>query len=66
MLATKEEIYLTSLKIDNFPVDIPSGLSELLANAWVENKPAPTLKGYEREVSKKDGRYVTFLTKTGG
>jgi hypothetical protein len=56
---------ITKMKIGDYEVPVPHGLSELLndSGAWVirTNKPKPNNQ-YERRVEKKDGNIVTFLT----
>lgn len=57
-------ITLTSLKIDGHTVEIPKGLSELLADTWSNKKVETQYSvGYDREVLKKGERFVTVLRK---
>lgn len=57
-------IRLTGLKLDEHSVDVPPGLPELLTDAWVKKTGKPKLESdYERQVIKRDGRFVTVLTK---
>lgn len=60
------QITLTSLEIDGHYVEIPVGLSELLTTTWVAvPEESKYLKSYNRKVVKKDGQFVTLLTKRG-
>jgi hypothetical protein len=58
------KINITSIKIDENFVPVPTGLSELLANTWTtKRKESNAMKDYNRSVIKKDGHFVTVLTK---
>lgn len=58
-------IIITGIKIDGHSIPTPHGLSELInnSNAWSVLTDKPELKGYHREVFKKDGKLITKLTK---
>lgn len=61
------QITLMSIKLDGHRVEIPTGLSELLATTWVaEPKEHIYTNDYNRNVIKKGDRFVTVLTKKGG
>lgn len=61
----KLEFTITGMKIGEFDVPVPHGLSELInrANAWVLRTDEPLNEGYHREVIKRNGKIVTVLTK---
>lgn len=56
---------ITSLRLENHSLQVPEGLSELLAanENWGERK--ASTHGYKREVVKRDGRLFTILTEAG-
>lgn len=64
-VSARPQFIITKMKVGNFEVSVPEGLSELLndSGAWVirTNKSKPNNQ-YERRVEKKDGNIVTFLT----
>ncbi len=62
---SKLEFTITAMKIGEFSVPLPHGLSELLnrANAWTIRTEESTCIGYHREVIKRNGKIVTVLTK---
>lgn len=57
-------IEVTKMKIGDYDVPIPHGLSELLSNCWtdkpIKNELSPE---YERHVFKREGHFVTVLRK---
>lgn len=59
------EIKITGIRIGNYSIPVPHGLSELInkTSAWSTEK--SNLKGYHRKVVKKDGKLMTILTKAG-
>lgn len=58
------KINITSIKIDENSVPVPVGLSELLSDTWSTNREeSNVMKDYNRTVMKKDGHFVTVLTK---
>lgn len=60
-------IAVTSLKIDGHSVPVPEGLSELLANTWnAEKREKDCIQEYDRKVIKRDGKFVTLLTRKKG
>jgi len=56
-------IVITKMKIGDYEVPVPRGLSELLQGSWVEQKSAPSVNGYERKVEMRNGRLYTVLKK---
>lgn len=64
MEETSQKICLTSLKIDGHSIEIPVGLSELLETTWISERTEPIYTNeYDRNVVKKNGNFVTLLTK---
>lgn len=63
----KTQIIFTKMRVGNFEVTVPPGLSELLnkAGVWVirKNKTANNNQ-YNRRVEKRNGSVVTILTKS--
>lgn len=62
----KPHFTITSLKIGEYEVPVPHGLSELLNNAgaWRESRTELTLPNdYERKVEMRNGKLYTVLTK---
>lgn len=60
------EITITSMKIGDYEVPPPHGLSELInrAGAWgIKKEDSIISKEYDRKVIKRDGQLVTILTK---
>jgi hypothetical protein len=62
---SKVELTITGMRIGEYSVPVPSGLSELInrANAWSLQTEKPKFEGYHREVVKKDGKLFTIFTK---
>ncbi|MBO0961488.1 hypothetical protein J1P26_17415 [Neobacillus sp. MM2021_6] len=57
-------ITITEMKVGEFPVPVPVGLSELLNGCWIkEKKHTATDNGYDRLVVCKDGQLITKLVK---
>lgn len=57
-------IVVTKMKIGEYKVPVPQGLSDLLSDTWVQNRKTSAVSdGYDRRVEKRDGRLFTVLTK---
>jgi len=58
-------IKITKMKVGDYPVEVPVGLSELLVGCWVKNKKVPAfVHEYESIVEKReDGQLFTKLIK---
>lgn len=57
-------IEITSMKVGDYPVDIPVGLSKMLDGCWVKQREIPSIvKGYESKTVRRNGELVTILTK---
>jgi len=54
---------ITSLRLENHSLEVPEGLSELLAANENWGKRKASSHGYKREVVKRDGKLLTILTK---
>lgn len=62
-------IEITKMKLGDYEVPVPQGLSDLLntAGAWgIKRQDPPCVKQYDRRVEKRDGRLFTVLTLKGG
>lgn len=61
---TAVPIVVHSLKLGDFFIDAPVGLSELLRTTWVTDRtPSKYSAEYKRTVLQVDGRIVTRLSK---
>ncbi len=57
-------IEITEMKLGDYPIPVPFGLSELLADAWVKDKKVPAIvHQYERVIERRNGHFVTKLIK---
>jgi hypothetical protein len=57
-------VEITSIKIDDYKVLVPVGLSELLSNSWTrKRKESVVLKEYTRQVIEREGALITRLCK---
>jgi hypothetical protein len=61
-------IVITKIKIGDYEVPVPHGLSELLKDAWVlkdETMKNTSADYYTRKIEMRNGRLFTVLTKKG-
>jgi len=57
-------IEVTSMKIGEFPVNVPVGLSKMLDGCWVKERKIPAIVNeYESKTVRRNGELVTILTK---
>lgn len=57
-------IVVTKMKLGDYEVPVPVGLSELLKDTWVmKERPDTVNPEYTRRIEKKNGRLYTILTK---
>ncbi|MBU5212886.1 hypothetical protein [Heyndrickxia oleronia] len=57
-------IVVTEMKVGEYQVPVPAGLSELLADTWVKKKKTPSIVyEYERVVECRNGSFFTKLIK---
>jgi hypothetical protein len=57
-------IVVTKMKLGDYEVPVPVGLSELLKDTWVMKDRSDTVNPeYTRRIEKRNGRLYTILTK---
>lgn len=57
-------IVVTKMKLGDYDVPVPVGLSELLKDTWVMKDRSDTVNPeYTRRIEKRNGRLYTILTK---
>ncbi|ARK32180.1 hypothetical protein [Halalkalibacter krulwichiae] len=58
-------IKITGIKVGNYPIKVPQGLSELVhqANAWAIPKEEKVDEEYHRQIVMDKGRLSTILTR---
>lgn len=59
------QITITKMQVGDYEVPVPHGLSDLLnaAGAWGIKEDHGLIEGYDRDVIKQDGHFITRLTK---
>lgn len=62
MNATATKIFITSMMVGDQRVEVPAGLSELLEDTWVSERPQQQ-NGYTSETRLVDGQFTTYLRK---
>ncbi|NEU29920.1 hypothetical protein GN156_03905 [bacterium LRH843] len=53
---------ITSLKLGEYELPVPYGLSELINSAQAWGLPKKRNPHYERKIVKREGQYITILT----
>lgn len=57
-------IEVTAMKVGEFSVDVPIGLSKMLDGCWVKQRNVPSIVNeYESCTVRRNGELVTILTK---
>jgi hypothetical protein len=56
-------IVVTKMKLGDYDVPVPVGLSELLKDTWTIKKQTIGNMDYDRKVEMRNGRLYTVLTK---
>lgn len=57
-------IEVTELRVGEYKVPVPPGLTELLKDCWVKNRAIPKIvEEYESKTIRRDGQLITILSK---